>query len=438
MHRHPLSPARAGPTSARVTEPDQPLDPVAPVAARERLVSLDFTRGVAVMGILGANIIAFGQPYLAYMWPGGFVAPMGPWADWLWVAQFVAVDGKMRGLFTLLFGAGLVLFADRAAARGASDWLQVRRLGWLLAFGLAHYYLLWRGDILTLYALCGLLALIALRWSPIHQAAVGVTVYVFGALLTTAQFGLVWAASETALRMSPGYAAVARETRRMLEGERADAFRENAINTRGSYADYVAHAVDAHRWNWIDLFTQSVLETLPLMLIGMALYRAGLFDGRLGAGAQARWGWWGVVVGTALTLALGLWAFADGLTYTGTMFAFLGPQAFTRLPVVLGLAALLALWGPRANGWLGSRVTAAGRMAFSNYLGTSLVMLIVFQGWGLGLFGALDRARLYVVVLAMWLVMLAWSKPWLARFRYGPLEWLWRCLTYGRLVPLLR
>jgi len=172
--------------------------------------------------------------------------------------------------------------------------------------------------------------------------------------------------------------------------------------------------------------------------MGMALYRAGLFDGRIDRRTQRRWGWWGVGAGTLLTLALGLWTLADGLSYTGTMFAHLGGSALTRLPVVLGLAALLALWGPAACGWLGSRVTAAGRMAFSNYLGTSLVMLVVFQPWGLDQFGALDRPRLYLVVAACWVIMLAWSKPWLARFRYGPLEWLWRCLTYGRLVALRR
>jgi uncharacterized protein len=406
--------------------------PAWPTDAGERLVSLDFTRGIAVMGILAANIIAFGQPYLAYMWPGGFVTRHGLASDWLWVAQFVLVDGKMRGLFTLLFGAGLVLFADRAAARGESGWLQLRRLAWLFLFGLAHYYLLWRGDILTLYALCGALALVALRWSAIQQFAVGLIVYLFGALWTSAQYGLIWAANETSLQSNPDYALVARETAAMLEGERSDGLTEIAINTHGTYAEYVAHALGPHRWNWIDLFTHTWMETLPLMLIGMALYRAGLFDGRIDRETQARWGWWAVGVGTALTLALALWVLFDGLTYSGTMFAHLGPSGLTRLPVVLGVAALLALWGPQARGWLGARVIAAGRMAFSNYLGTSLVMLVVFQPWGADLFGALDRPRLYLVVLMAWLVMLAWSKPWLARFRYGPLEWLWRCLTYGR------
>lgn len=409
-----------------------------PTERGERLVSLDFTRGIAVMGILGANIIAFGQPYLAYTWPGGFVTAHGALSDWLWVAQFVLIDGKMRGLFTLLFGAGLVLFADRAAKRGASPLLQVRRLGWLFAFGLAHFYLLWRGDILALYALCGLIALLAIRWPAVHQLAAGITLYVFGALLTSVQFGLAWAASETALGRQPAYAPVARDAARMLEAERADALIEIAINTGGTYSDYIAHGWEVHRWNWIDVFTHSALETVPLMLIGMALYRSGLFTGRFDRQVQVRWGWMGVAIGTAFTLALALWALTDGLTYAGTQFASMGPQTLTRLPVVLGLAALLASWGPRATGWLGRRVTAAGRMAFSNYLGTSGVMLVLFQAWGANLFGALDRPRLYLVVLAMWLVMLAWSKPWLDRFRYGPLEWLWRCLTYSRLFELRR
>ncbi|WP_246844858.1 DUF418 domain-containing protein [Altererythrobacter sp. TH136] len=412
-------------------------DPSAlPTATGERLVSLDFIRGIAVMGILAANIVAFGQPYMAYMWPGGFVTAHGPVSDWLWVAQFVFVDGKMRGLFTLLFGAGLVLFADRVTVRTGSSWVQVRRLGWLLVFGLAHYYLLWRGDILTLYALCGLIALLVLRLPAVHQLAAGLTMYLFGAVLNSLQYGLMWAASEKSLGANPQYAPLARDAAAMLDGERADALREIAINTRGSYADYVAHAWGDHRWNWIDQFTHTALETVPLMLVGMSLYRTGLFDGRIDRRTQARWGWWGLGAGTAMTLALALGALADGLTYTGTMFAFLGPQTLTRLPAIFGLAALLALWAPQATGWLGRRVTAAGRMAFSNYLGTSLIMLVVFQSWGLNLFGALDRPKLYLVVLLAWLAMLAWSQPWLARFRYGPLEWLWRCLTYGRIFPL--
>ena len=102
----------------------------------------------------------------------------------------------------------------------------------------------------------------------------------------------------------------------------------------------------------------------------------------------------------------------------------------------LGLMALLASWGRVATGWLARRLGAAGRCAFTNYIGCSALALVVFSGWGLGLFGKLGRLELYGVMLAFWAIMLAWPVWWLARFRHGPLEWAWRCLTYGRWLPL--
>jgi uncharacterized protein len=152
-----------------------------------------------------------------------------------------------------------------------------------------------------------------------------------------------------------------------------------------------------------------------------------------------RWGWIGVIAGLLVTVPIALWPYMAEFPFFLTMFVFNGLARVGQLPMVLGLAALLAVWAPAAaKGWLGSRFAAAGRMAFSNYLGTSILMMFVFHGWALGLFGELGRLELLGVVLATWAAMLAWSPAWLARFRYGPLEWLWRCLTYGKLFPLIR
>ncbi len=152
-----------------------------------------------------------------------------------------------------------------------------------------------------------------------------------------------------------------------------------------------------------------------------------------------RWGWAALLLGSAGSLALGLWAFTSGFEPYLTNYIFNGPSAFSRLFQILGLAALLTLWsGSASRSWLGSRWVAAGRMAFSNYIGTSLVMALVFQGWAGGLFGLLHRIELLPIVFGGWVLMLAWSKPWLARFNYGPLEWLWRCLSYWKLFPILR
>ena len=149
-----------------------------------------------------------------------------------------------------------------------------------------------------------------------------------------------------------------------------------------------------------------------------------------------RWGWAGVILGGLAHLLIGLAMRADGFSYYGTLAAFVGWSPLPRLWMVLGLAALLVVYSPAATGWLGERIRAAGRAAFTNYLGTSIVMMFVFQGWALGLFGELNRPQLYIVVALAWVLMLAWSKPWLDRYCYGPLEWLWRCLTYRQVFPL--
>ena len=174
-------------------------------------------------------------------------------------------------------------------------------------------------------------------------------------------------------------------------------------------------------------------------MAGMALFRLGLFDGRLNQGRQMRWGLAGIALGLALQVPLAWWALDQGLDkFYLINFIMVGIGGLARLPMILGLAAVLPIIGARVHGWLGERLVAAGRMAFSNYLGTSLLMLFVFHGWAGGLYGQLTRPELYVVVLGAWGVMLLWSKAWLDRFRYGPLEWLWRCLTYWQRFPLRR
>lgn len=410
----------------------------APVPASDRIASLDFIRGIAVLGILAANIVAFGQPFSAYMWPDAFLTEHGPTSDWMWAAQFVLIDGKMRGLFTLLFGVGLALFMEKAWGRGQTRWLQMRRLAWLLGFGLIHYYFLWRGDILILYAIAGFVATLCLRWTAKAQLVTGILGYIAGALLYALMIGPAYFVAETPLGEKPGFSEM-REGLAMGKAEAvADDRAETAILTQGSYGDFVSHNLTEHTFEPLSMLLLFVMETLPLMLIGMAFYRMGLFSGGFARGKQRLWGWIAVLTGTALTIPIALWTLGVGISYWGSLAAFVAFSALPRLPVVLGLAALLALWGSHAGGWLGRRLSAAGRMAFSNYLGTSILMVLVFHPWAGGLWGDLTRPQLYLVVLGAWAIMLVWSKPWLARFRYGPLEWLWRCLTYGRMFPLRR
>lgn len=417
-----------------ISSPDQP----APAKAGNRIASLDFIRGIAVLGILAANIIAFGQPFSAYMWPDAFLTEHGPASDWMWVAQFILIDGKMRGLFTLLFGAGLALFMEKAWERGATRWLQARRLFWLLIFGLIHFYLLWRGDILVLYSMVGFVAMLCLKWSAKTQLMVGVIGYILGGFAFAAMMGFPYFVAETPMGEAAQYA----EFREGLAASKTDALADDTVETEiltgGSYADFARHNLSQHRWDPLVTIFLFGFETLPLMLIGMAIYRNGFFSGALDPGSMRRWGWAGVALGSLATAAIALWVKGLGFTYWSTISAMMAWMHLPRLPVVIGLAALLALYGAHASGWLAQRFAAAGRMAFSNYLGTSILMVLVFHPWAGGLWGDLTRPQLYLVVLLAWIVMLAWSKPWLKRFRYGPLEWLWRCLTYWRVFPLKR
>ena len=414
------------------------LEAAAPARLAERIGSLDLMRGIAVLGILAANIVAFGQPFSAYMFPETFLVPAGDNDGWMWIAQFVLIDGKMRGIFTVLFGVGLYLFMERAWARGQTRWLQARRLFFLMLFGMAHFFFIWRGDILFYYAVIGFIALLCLGWSPKDQLKVGLLGYFAGAIF----YALMMLPLHFIADTSFGQNVAMAETRVGLEEGKQEALADDVIESglkqTGDYIGFVEHRFSEH---WFEPLTNVLflgLESLPLMLIGMGLYRLGFFNGGIDPGRMRFWGWIGFLGGSLLHLLIGLWVQSIGFTYYGTLAAFVGVSPLPRLMMVLGIMALLAVYGPGWKGWLAQRFAAAGRAAFTNYLGTSILMLLVFHGWALGLFGELNRPQLYLVVLSAWIVMLAWSKPWLERYRYGPLEWLWRCLTYRKMFPLKR
>jgi uncharacterized protein len=410
---------------------------IAPVSAAERIDTLDFIRGIAVMGILAANIVAFGQPFEAYMYPAAFKTDPGDPGGWLWIVQFILIDGKMRGLFTLLFGAGMYLFMEKAWAKGATRKLQAWRLTVLALFGMVHFFFIWPGDILFYYALFGMITLACLKWSDTAQLRVGLAGYIIGVLLLGGSLSMPWLIADTPFGQSTPDLA---EQRAGMMGEIDAALARgdvpNAAIAAGDYGTLVMHRITEQ---WYEPLANAFLfgfETVPLMLIGMALYRRGFVSGAVPRDKLLRWGWIGLVAGALAHLAIGLVVQAYGFSYYATLAAFAGWSILPRLWMVLGLAALLVAWAPSATGWLGERIRAAGRAAFTNYLGTSVVMMFVFHGWALGLFGQLNRPQLYIVVVLTCVLMLAWSKPWLDRYRYGPLEWLWRCLTYRTLFPL--
>lgn len=410
-------------------------DMIQPIAeSGDRIESLDFVRGIAVMGILVANIIAMGQPFEATFFPGAFTMEQGQFDYDLWVGQFVLVDGKMRGLFSLLFGAGLYLFLEKSWESGRTLGLQARRLVWLGCFGLFHYYFIWAGDILFLYAVCGFGAIALSGMSARLQLAFGFIGYLTGALF----FALVNYLTLHLIESDSAPEGMADPYLDAAEYGLDDAVVETAIRQDGSYWEYVRHTFEVHTFEPFYSLIDGAMEALPLMAIGMALYRFGLFEGRLNKRKLVFGSWLCLLAGGAALLGIALATLDGGIGYYEGLAASTGWAPVPRLVMMLGMLGLLVSYGPRASGWIGKSIRAAGRAAFTNYLGTSIVMLFVFGNWGLDLFGEFDRLQLYGVVLVAWAVMLLWSRYWLQHFRYGPLEWLWRCLTYGQRFAIRR
>ena len=422
------APLDAGLTLAAGT-PDQP---------EARISTLDFVRGVAVLGILATNILNYAQLPGAHRWLKLIGEPsLGD--KLLWVLNFLFVDGKLRGLFALLFGAGLVLFMDRAKARGAQPyWLQYRRLFWLGLFGLFHYYVLFEGDILFHYALLGMIAVVLVRL-PVKQLLIaGMLLYCADSYFASQDLG-GWARDEHRVLAEP--ANNPERIKFFAEQDKfvADARAEGKVLAEGSLPEIVTYRLNKYRLDPLYSAVTMIFDSLACMLVGAALFRMGFFSGGWDRRKMIRWGSLGIAVSLLLSAPLAAWAWAEDFPQALNMFVFYGPSHVIRLPMILGFAAVLVAmtpaWAPTA---LGKRLSAAGRMAFTNYIGASAVMAAIFQGWGLGLYGHFMRPGMELFVLFGWALMLVCSPWWLARFRFGPLEWLWRCLTYWRLFPLKR
>ena len=406
--------------------------------SEQRHISLDAMRGFAVMGILAMNIIGFAMPEWAYISPAAYGTDT--LADKIaWAFSFVLIDGKMRGLFSLLFGASMMLIIDRAVAKGESAaQIHYRRMAWLALFGLAHYFFIWFGDILFLYAIIGMIAFRFRNWAPAKLIKVALIIFVLGLALWGLQFGGLQLFQYFATRADAS-ADMARQFRELMDSaDLAFNVAPDLALHRGSYAAITMSKLD----DWAEpllLVVQSASETLPLMMIGMAMQKSGFLTGAWAVADYRRWAMRMVPVGLLLTLALAAWMVAVDFDRITALAIFYFWGGIPRMLLTIGYAALLImLIDHYRNHPMLARVAAAGRAAFSNYLGTSIAMTTIFYGYGFGLFGDVGRAGLWLFVLGAWAVMLLWSKTWLMTFHYGPLEWLWRSLARGKIQAMRR
>ena len=403
-----------------------------------RIQTLDIVRGIAVMGILAMNIVAFAMPFQAYMNPVAF--GMESMADLVsWALSFVFIDGKMRGLFSFLFGASMLLVIERAEAGGGSPAAaHYRRMVWLLVFGLLHFYFIWFGDILAGYAQVGMIAFLFRRLSTgaLLRWGIGLLVVqiLFFALLAAGTFYLSTQAAQ------PGAPAEVVAEWQSLQSDfgiiTGQPLAEKLAIFTGGWSGQVAHRL-AEPW---EPFVGTLLfgwETLAYFLFGMAALKSGFLRGDWNDERYRRAALIGFGIGIPAYALLAFLAWRGCFTVPVLMATVLAGATPFRPLMVVAIAALIVLL-TRGGGALVDRIAAAGRAAFTNYLGTSILMTGLFYGWGFGLYGSMSRAELWIVVVAMWALMLLWSKPWLDRFRYGPFEWLWRSLARWELQPMRR
>jgi uncharacterized protein len=404
--------------------------------AGERFVSLDVIRGVAVMGILAMNIVMFALPSAAYVNPLaiGMDSPLDTAA---WAFGFVFVEGKMRGLFSLLFGASMLLVIERAEASGRRPAAtHVARMAWLFVFGALHYYLVWEGDILLQYALIGLIAYAYRHLAPsaLLLWAAGLFLVQF-LLLALPNLSLLSVAEQ--LRDPEAFPRVAAKWEAMLPGFGVvpGEIEHNLLRYRGDYLSLVAYRI-FEEGSWpLEATRIYGPETLALFLLGMWGLRSGLLTGEWDRRAYRRLAAIGLGISVPVYAAFAWWVWVSGFRIEVVQVASLAGTILFRPLMILGFAALIILL-VRKGGPLHDRIAAAGRAAFTNYLGTSLLLTTLFYGYGFGLYGHLSRAELWPIVFAVWGLMLLWSKPWLERYRYGPLEWLWRSLARWQVQPL--
>ncbi|HEU0097897.1 MAG TPA: DUF418 domain-containing protein [Allosphingosinicella sp.] len=404
-----------------------------------RIVTLDIVRGVAVMGILAMNVVGFALPFQAYLNPLA-LGPVGE-ADFAsWVVGFIFIDGKMRGLFSFLFGASMLLVIEQAKAKGeAEERIHYRRMFWLLAFGLVHLYLVWFGDILAGYALVGMIAFLFrdLPRRALVAWAIGllaVQLLVFAGLAATAAALQQQAAAPGA---EPAIIAEWEGLQRLFGAMSPQARAQELALYRGGYGAILADRLRDQAIAPVKGLGLFGWETLAYFLLGMAGLKSGFLTGGWSAGRYRRTALAGFAVGIPAYAGLAWLLARDGFSVP-TLIALSMAATVPLRPVMVVATAALIILATREGGALVERIAAAGRAAFTNYLGTSLLMTSLFYGYGGALYGRMGRAELWLVVVAMWGLMLLWSKPWLERFRYGPLEWLWRSLARGALQPMRR
>ena len=435
------------------TYPGTELTGAGPVKHGERINSLDIMRGAALFGILLMNIAGMGLPR-AYnnpiMWGGA------EGLDLLaWVTTNMFFEGTMRGMFSLLFGAGIILLTSRAEAKG--NQIQIadiyyRRNILLVLFGMTHaYLLLWVGDILFYYGIAALFLFPLRKASPKILITLGISLNIILFVWSYVEHnGLIETHSEYQA------ATLVQESDDELSEEQTEAIEtwEDIIKDSKPDEKKLQEIIDYRRGGYVGIVKNQapivfsiesesgyrflVMDAMAFMLFGMALMKMGV----LTLEKSRHFYWMLVLFGYGIGLVVNaseVRTIIDG-GFDPLSFSHAGRSyEIGRIAMTAGHLGVLSLFcSCNCLPWLKIRLAAVGRMALTNYIAHSVIVIFIFTGLGFGLFGALARHQLYYVVLGIWIFQLITSKIWLHHYRFGPLEWCWRSLTYFKKQPMKR
>lgn len=422
---------------------------ISPMAGKSRIQSIDVLRGFALLGILLMNIIAFAFPFAVYSDPTIDGATQGINLA-VFASMDVLVEGSMRAIFSMLFGAGMLIFlAKRDTDVDTLRGLFYRRTVLLIAFGLVNAYIfLWPGDILYTYGMAGLLLYFFRDFSALRLAQYSLAIFLVLGLM---HIGLHMDArgmrnAVVAVEALPAGMPLSDEQEQtladwdtFLEGQfvSPEIIQQEYESRNSGYIDSVIfYAPFNLMLQTVVLLINTLWDVLAMMLLGMAFFKWGLLD----ASRSSRDYWLLAIAGIGLGLPLN---YLETATYISSGFEIYWAGGSRpsydvgRLSLAVGYIGIIMLICKHALiPWFRSALAAVGQLALTNYLSQSLICNFIFMGFGLGLFGDLQRYQAYLVVLGVWIIQIVFSLVWLRFYRFGPAEWLWRSLTYKQAQPL--
>ena len=417
----------------------------------DRIESLDVLRGFALLGILLVNIVAFGLVSSAFLDPGIYLTPIGGIDYIVWAFVELSSEGAMRALFSILFGAGVVLFVTGSTAK--SGWLHYRRNFWLLIFGLINAYIfLWPGDILVTYALSGFVLWFVRNWKARSLLILATFLILIGSLQNFVMKSSLEiardAAEEMKISISKGE-ELSEETAEWAQGwmdyeddnqAEIDNIPNELKKRTSSYASaYEYNLKKANEMIYFVLPFFLFLDALMMMVIGMALFKLGILDGGREIKFYIRMMCIGFLIGISINAYEVLLITNSNMDIIETNPYFRSTYHFGRLSMALGYLGLIILLIKKEKlESLRFRLACVGRMALTNYLMHSVIALFLFSGAGLGLLGKFSWSQLYLFVLLIWVLQLYISPLWLKYFYFGPVEWLWRLLTYLKIPKMVK